>query len=120
MNRSPLKRSVFLVLAGLVAVDVIILVADWLREGVVHPLTLGTAVAVFVLCALVWSGLSWGRWLLLGFILLRGIQLGIAVISSFSPGEALRLGALIVLLFYIGSAVILSLSIARSGKRIIN
>ena len=56
-------------------------------------------------------------WLLLGFIALRGIFLGKAVVSSFAPGEDLRIGALLVLLLYAGSAIVLALSIVRSKRQ---
>jgi hypothetical protein len=96
-----------LILVGLVAVDVLIVVTDLIREGGLDFLTAGSVVAMLGLCAIVWSGLSWGRWLLLGFIALRAVFLGKVVVSSFAPGEVFRLGALVVLLFYIGSAAIL-------------
>ena len=117
VNRQPINRLVLIVLVGLVAVDVLIVVADLLKEGGVDFLTIGSAVAVIGLCALVWVGVSWGRWLLLGFIALRVILMGKAVASSFTPGEVLRLGALMVLLFYVGSAVVLASPIARSNRQ---
>ena len=117
MNRPPINRLVFFILVGLVAVDVLIVVGDLLREGGVDFLTFGSAVAVIGLCTLVWFSISWGRWLLLGFIALRIALLGNVVASSFEPGEVLRLGALMVLLFYVGSAVVMASSIARSNRR---
>jgi hypothetical protein len=101
---------------GLVSVDVLIVVVDLVREGGLDLLTLGSAVAVIGLCALVRFGVSWGRWLLLGFISFRGILLGKAVVSSFGPGEILRPGALIILLLYVLAAVILLSPITRSMK----
>ena len=117
MNRPPINRSVLLILVCFIAVDVLIVVADLLREGGVDFLTLGSAVAVIGLCALVWFGVSWGRWLLLGFIAWRVTFMGKVVASSFDPGEVLRPGALVVLLLYIGSAVVLASPIARSNRR---
>jgi hypothetical protein len=117
VNRTPINRLVLLILVGLVAVDVLIVVVDLLRERGVDFLTLGSAVAVIGLCALVWFGVSWGRWLLLGFIAWRVTLMGKVVASSFDPGEVLRLGALMVLLFYLGSAVVLASPIARSNRR---
>lgn len=116
VNRPPLNRLLLTILVGLVAVDVLIVVGDLFREGRVDLLTLGSAVAVIGLCALIWSGVSWGRWLLLGFIGWRVTLLGKVVVASFSPGEVLRLGALIVLLFYVVSAVVLASPIARSTR----
>lgn len=107
MSRPKINRWVLLILVGLVAVDVLILVTDLLREGGLDLLTSGSAVAVLGLCSAVWFGLSWGRWLLLGFIALRAVLLGKVVVSSFTPGEVFRLGALAVLLFYIGTVVVL-------------
>ena len=116
VNRPPVNRLVLLILLGLVAVDVLIVVADLVREGSLDLLTLGSAVAMIGLCALVWFSVSWGRWLLLVFIAWRVILMGKAVVSSFAPGEVLRLGALMVLLFYIVSAVVLASPIARSNR----
>ena len=117
VNRQPINRLVLSILVCLVAVDVLIVFADLFREGGVDYLTLGSAVAVIGLCALVWFGVSWGRWLLLGFIAWRVILMGKVVASSFEPGGVLRPGALIVLLFCVGSAVILMSPIARSNRR---
>ena len=116
VNRLPVNRLVILILVSLVAVDVLIVVADLVREGGLDLLTLGSAVAVIGLCALVWFGVSWGRWLLLGFLAWRVILMGKVVVSSFAPGEVLRLGALMVLLFYVVAAVVLLSPIARSTK----
>ena len=117
VNRPPINRLVLSVLVCLVAVDVLIVFGDLFREGGVDHLTLGSAVAVIGLCALVWFGVSWGRWLLLGFIAWRVTLMGKVVASSFGPGEVLRLGALMVLLLYVGSAVVLASPIARSNRR---
>ena len=116
VNKPPINRLVLLVLVGLVAVDVLIVIADLLKEGGLDFLTIASAVVVIGLCALVWFGVSWGRWLLLGFIAWRVTLMGNVVASSFDPGEVLRLGALMVLLFYVGSAVVLASPIARSTR----
>ena len=107
VNRSPIHRLVLSVLVCLVAVDVLIVLADLIREGGIDFLTLGNAATVIGLCALIWFGVSWGRWLLLGFVAWRAILLGKVVASSFGSGEVLRLGALAVLLIYVCSAVVL-------------
>ena len=117
MNRLKINRAVFLVLAGLVAVDLLIVATDLIREGGVDLLTLGSAVALIALCASVWFGVSWGRWLLLGFIAWRIFLLGKVAASSFDPGEVLRFGALAVLLFYVVSAAVLVSWIVRTGRR---
>lgn len=116
MKRPPINRFVLFILVGLVTVDVLIVVTDLLRERELDSLTLGTAVAVVGLCALVWFGVPWGRWLLIGFIAWRVTLMSIAVASSFGPGEVLRLGALMVLLYYGFSAVVLASPIGRSTK----
>jgi hypothetical protein len=117
LNRPLINRLVLFILVGLVAVDVLIVVGDLLREGGVDLLTFGSAVAVIGLCTLVWFSVSWGRWFLLGFIALRITLLGKVVASSIDSGEVLRLGALMVLLFYVGSAVVLASPIARWNRR---
>ena len=117
MNMPQLNRLVLAILVCLVAVDVIIVSADLLREGGVDLLTLCSAFAMVGLCALVWFGIAWGRWLLLGLIVWRALFIAKVVASSFGPGEVLRPGALLVLLLYVGAAVVLVFPLARSRKR---
>jgi hypothetical protein len=117
VNTPQLNRLVAAILVCLVAVDVIIVSGDLLREGGVGLLTLGRAIAMVGLCALVWSGIVWGRWLLLGFIAWRALLIAEVAVSSFGPGEVLRPGALLVLLLYVGAAVALVSPLARRSKR---
>jgi hypothetical protein len=108
MKMPGINRLELFILVALVAVDLLIITADLAVEKRVDILTLASAVAVIGLCALVWSGVSWGRWLLLGFIALRIILIGKVVISSFGPGEVLRPGAMAALLLYVVSAMVLA------------
>jgi hypothetical protein len=117
MSRSRIHRLVLSVLVCLVAVDALIVIGDVLREGGSDTRTLGNAVITTSLCALFWYGYTWVRWLLLGFIAWRVIYLGPAVVSSFEPGGVLRLGAFVVLVIYVFSAVVLALPVASSRGR---
>jgi hypothetical protein len=116
-NMPPLNRVVRAILVCLISVDLLVVSADLLREGRVDFLTLGNAVAMVGVCALVWIGLAWGRWLLLGLIAWRAIFIGTAVVSSLGPGEVLRPGASLVLLVYAGAAVVLVFSLVRPNRR---
>lgn len=117
MAKSSSGRIVLTVLLCLVAVDLLIVSADLLREGGVALLTLGTAVATVGLCALIWFGFAWARWLLLGFLALRAIPIARAVASSFGQGEVLRPGAMLVLLVYVGAAAVLVSPLMRRDER---
>ena len=76
-----------------------------------------TVIGLLTLCALIWFGISWGRWFLLGFIAWRAIFLGKVVASSSGSEDVLRLGALAVLLIYLCSAVVLASPAGRSNSR---
>ena len=117
VNRPQLSRLVLSILVCLIAVDVLIVSGDLFREGGVPLLTLGSAIAMVGLCSLIWLGVSWGRWLLLGLIAWRAFYIAKVVASSFSSGEVLRPGAMLVLLLYVGAAVVLVFPPGRTSNR---
>jgi hypothetical protein len=93
---------------------VFMLVAEGHKESI--P-TLVNSVGLLVFCALTWRGIPWSRWLLIAFLVWRVARVIVSMISHLAPGDHRFGGSLLLVGFYVATALVIASPLGRSRMR---
>ena len=108
----PLRLALLLVMV----VEALLVVALTLETSTNTPM-LVNSVGLLVFCVLIWRGIPWTRWLLIAFLVWRIARIGIAVGSSFAPGDHRIVSSLILMVFYAAAGLLVASPLGRSRMR---
>ena len=108
----PLRLALLLVMV----VEALLVVALTLETSTNIPM-LVNSVGLLVFCVLIWRGIPWTRWLLIAFLVWRIARIGIAVGSSFAPGDHRIVSSLILMVFYAAAGLLVASPLGRSRMR---
>ncbi len=109
------KWPVWLALSFVMVVELVILLTAERDAGNI-PMLVSSA-GLLVLCVLTWRGIPWSRWLLIAFLVWRVAQIGVAVSSSFAPGDHRIGGTLILVMLYAVAGVLVASPLGRLRMR---
>ncbi len=105
----------WLALSFVMIVELVILLTAERDAGNLPMLV--NSVGLLVLCVLTWRGIPWSRWFLIVFLVWRVAQIGIAVSSSFGPGDHRIGGVLMLIMLYVAAGVVAASPLGRSRMR---
>jgi len=110
----PLRVALSLVLA-LEVFFVVMLSVEGDAENI--PMMVNS-VGLLVFCVLTWRGIPWSRWLLVAFLVGRIAQIGIAMGSSFAPGDHRIVSSLIMAAIYLAAGLLVASPLGRLRMRV--
>ena len=108
----PLRLALLLVMV----VEALLIVALILEMSTNIPMLVGS-VGLLVSCVLIWRVVPWSRWLLIAFLVWRIAHIGIAMVSSFAPGDHRIVSSLILMGFYAAAGLLVASPLGRSRMR---
>jgi tryptophan-rich sensory protein len=100
------KWPLWIALSLLFVVEVFFLVMFFGAGASENPLIILNSFGLLMCCLLVWRGIPWSRWLLIGFLVWRVVGIVISLSSHF--GDHRTSGSLILIGFYVLVGLVLA------------
>jgi len=94
------------------------IVVGCIAETTTNIPMLVTSIGLLVFCVLTWRGIPWSRWLLVAFLVGRIAQIGIAMGSSFAPGDHRIVSSLIMAAIYLAAGLLVASPLGRLRMRV--
>ena len=108
------KWPVRLALSFVMVVEALLVVLLTAERDAGNIPMLVNSVGLLVLCVLTWRGIPWSRWFLIALLVWRVGGIGVAMVSSFAPGDHRIGGSLLLVGLYVVAGSLVASPLGRS------
>ncbi len=112
------KWPLRLALSLLMVVEVFLVVMFSIEGDVGHIPMIVNSVGLLVFSVLTWRGIPWSRWFLIALLVWRVGEIGVAMVSSFAPGDHRIGGSLLLVALYVAAGLLVASPLGRSRMRV--